>query len=320
MPEPAKSAPLTNAQQFRRIKDKQDDLVLACTNMAVIAAPYGVDLGKIVDDSTGNLLPMPSGAFSLGEIQKQAGVDLTPDMKTEGVMGYGSRAQRRIFVTEENFDVDLVLQEIRKVGLQMWLGFEDEDVENTDKVTRIMKRAASRVKYWTIALIGLDEANDMFPFWTFPKVSLNKKGKMSLAEAKEMGLPMTMSVFEEKGEMFELGLGGPGWPKLARMAGFVGNDVKEEDAEGGVTKTVTLPRGVSGGTFTLTLGGETTEPIEHNATGTAVAAALNKLSSASGIKGTGSAGGPYKLTGVKGSLTGTGTSLSGVDSNTITVE
>ncbi|CAB1012938.1 hypothetical protein FRC0534_01076 [Corynebacterium diphtheriae] len=316
MPEPAKSAPITNAQQFRLIKDKQDDLVLACTNMAVIAAPYGVDLGKIVDDSTGNLLPMPSGAFSLGEIQKQAGVDLTPDMKTEGVMGYGSRAQRRIFVTEENFDVDLVLQEIRKVGLQMWLGFEEEDVENTDKVTRIKKRAASRVKYWTIALIGLDEANDMFPFWTFPKVSLNKKGKMSLAEAKEMGLPMTMSVFEEKGEMFELGLGGPGWPKLARKAGFVENDVKEE----GATKTVTLPRNVSSGTFTLTLGGETTDAIEHNATGTAVAAALNKLSGASGIKGTGSAGGPYKLTGVKGSLTGTGTSLVGGSSTDITVE
>ncbi|CAB0799182.1 phage tail protein [Corynebacterium diphtheriae] len=318
MPEPAKSAPITNAQQFRLIKDKQDDLVLACTNMAVIAAPYGVDLGEIVDDSTGNLLPMPPEAFSLGEIQKQAGVDLTPDMKTEGVMGYGSRAQRRIFVTEENFDIDLVLQEIRKIGLQMWLGFEDEDVENTDKVTRIKKRAASRVKYWTIALIGLDEANDMFPFWKFPKVSLNKKGKMSLAEAKEMGLPMTMSVFEEKGEMFEMGLAGPGWPKLARKAGFFTDDSEEE--EEGATKTVTLPRSVSGGTFTLTLGGETTEPIEHNATGTAVAAALNKLSSVSGIKGTGSAGGPYKLTGVKGPLTGTGTSLSGGSSTGITVK
>ncbi|CAB0904599.1 phage tail protein [Corynebacterium diphtheriae] len=318
MPEPAKSAPITNAQQFRLIKDKQDDLVLACTNMAVIAAPYGVDLGEIVDDSTGNLLPMPPEAFSLGEIQKQAGVDLTPDMKTEGVMGYGSRAQRRIFVTEENFDIDLVLQEIRKIGLQMWLGFEDEDVENTDKVTRIKKRAASRVKYWTIALIGLDEANDMFPFWKFPKVSLNKKGKMSLAEAKEMGLPMTMSVFEEKGEMFEMGLAGPGWPKLARKAGFFTDDSEEE--EEGATKTVTLPRNVSGGTFTLTLGGETTEPIEHNATGTAVAAALNKLSSVSGIKGTGSAGGPYKLTGVKGLLTGTGTSLSGGQSTDITVK
>ncbi|MBG9339214.1 hypothetical protein I4J17_10915 [Corynebacterium diphtheriae bv. mitis] len=317
MPEPEKSELVTNTQQFRSIKDKQDALVLACTNMAVIAAPYGVDLGSIVDDSTGNLLPMPSGAFSLGEIQKQAGVDLTPDMKTEGVMGYGSRAQRRIFVTEENFDIDIVLQEIRKLGLQMWLSFEDEDVENSGKATRIKKRAASRVKYWSIALIGLDESNDVFPFWKFPKVSLNKKGKMSLAEAKEMGLPMTMSVFEEKGEMFEMGLAGPGWPELARKAGFFTDDSEEE--EEGATKTVTLPRSVSGGTFTLTLGSETTAPIAHDATGTAVAAALNKLNNATGIKGTGSAGGPYKLTGVKGNLTGTGTSLSGGDSHTITV-
>lgn len=102
---------------------------------------------------------------------------------------------------------------------------------------------------------------------------------------------------------------------LVSMLG--GEDHSDEDAP---AKTVTLPESVSGGTWTLTVDGQTTGPIRHNAIGETVAEELNKLSNVSTAKVSGSAGGPYTITGVKGEITATGTSLSGGESNTITVE
>lgn len=207
---------------FRLIKDKQDSLVLAATDIAALLVPYGTDLGPVVDDTTGELLPAPTGGKSLGEIQKKAGVDLSPDMKTEGIQGYGSRADRRIFVTEESFEIDLTVQEIRAEAYKMFLSVEDDDITSTDKVTRIKKSASGDVVYYGLILVAKDLAKggDIFPFWKFPKVAVTKKGKMSLAEAAEMGMPLTFTVFEEDGEMMEIGLGGKGWPELRAKAGF----------------------------------------------------------------------------------------------------
>ena len=213
---------MTNAQTFRDIKKKQDDLVLAATDIAVIAFPYGVDPGPIVDNETGDLLPLVEGGFSLGEIQKNAGVELSPEMSTEGIFGYGSRAQRRVFVTEEGMTINLTAQEVTKAAYQMFLSVEDEDINTEGKVTRIKKRASGNVKHWTLVLIAKDLVRnaEIFPFWIFPKVAVTQTGQMSLAEAAEMGMPLTFTVFEDDGEMFEVGLGGPGWPALAKAAGF----------------------------------------------------------------------------------------------------
>lgn len=233
MPEPAKAA--TDLEKYRIIKDKQDELVLAATDLAAVILPFGGELPKVVNDETGNLEPMPETAQSLGEIQKQAGVDLTPDMKTEGIMGYGSRAQRRVFVTEEGFDIDLTVQEIRKVAYEMFMSIESEDIVTSENgmVTRMTKRASGSVKYYTLVLIAKDfmGKGDIFPFWVFPKVAVTKKGKMSLAEAQEMGMPLTFTVFEHQGKMFEIGLGGAGWVDLAKKAGFVAVDKKEKNLE-----------------------------------------------------------------------------------------
>lgn len=47
---------------FKVIKDKQDQLVLAATDIAAIIVPYGTELGPVVDDATGELLEAPTGA------------------------------------------------------------------------------------------------------------------------------------------------------------------------------------------------------------------------------------------------------------------
>lgn len=70
-------------------------------------------------------------------------------------------------------------------------------------------------------------------------------------------------------------------------------------------QTATITGGPTGGTFTLTLNGETTAAIAYNATAATVEAALEALPSlsASDVAVTGSAGGPYTVT-FGGSLAG----------------
>lgn len=71
-------------------------------------------------------------------------------------------------------------------------------------------------------------------------------------------------------------------------------------------QTATVTGGPSGGTFTLTLNGETTAAIAYNATAAAVQSALEALPSLSAgdVTVTGSAGGPFTVT-FGGSLAGT---------------
>lgn len=81
-----------------------------------------------------------------------------------------------------------------------------------------------------------------------------------------------------------------------------------------ITRTVTLPEGVTDGTFTLSYGGETTAAIGHDAEPSAVQAALEVLQSlGSGtVSVSGDAGGPYEVefaSGFTGTLTGNGSQL-----------
>lgn len=212
-----------NSTTFREIKKKQDDLVLAATDLAAIVVPYGETKNwLVVDGSTGNLIPAPSNALSLGELQKSAGAELSPDMSTESIMGYGSRAARRVFVTEEGMTVSLTVQEVTKAALQMFHSIDDSDIMDGQKVTRLTKRASTAVKHYGLVLIAKDLAKngEIFPYWVFPKVAITNKGAQSLADAAEMAMPLTFTVFEDEGVQYELGFGGPGWPALATAAGF----------------------------------------------------------------------------------------------------
>lgn len=96
----------------------------------------------------------------------------------------------------------------------------------------------------------------------------------------------------------------------------------------GEVQTVDIPDGTTGGTFTLTFRGDTTAPIAWNATGAAVAAALNALPSIVAIGGVTGGGGPLPgpavtitFIGGQGSvdlMTGNGTALVAPGAVTVT--
>lgn len=84
-------------------------------------------------------------------------------------------------------------------------------------------------------------------------------------------------------------------------------------------KTVTLPSGVTGGAFTLSVDGHATAELAFNATAETVQAELRKLTGATTATVTGNAGGPYTIKDITGALTADGTKLTGGAGTTITV-
>ncbi|MCH5645164.1 hypothetical protein [Gordonia sp. ABSL49_1] len=105
-----------------------------------------------------------------------------------------------------------------------------------------------------------------------------------------------------------------------------GNFVEEYGDDGKPTVpanyTVAITGSPTGGTFTLTVGGQTTTGLANNAAASAVQAALVALSTvgAGNATVTGSAGGPYSVTlALGGALTGSGAGLTGGSSPAVVV-
>lgn len=104
-----------------------------------------------------------------------------------------------------------------------------------------------------------------------------------------------------------------------RDDGMVDPNTPDPDAQG---KTVTLPSGVTGGTFTLSVDGHATAELAFNATAETVQAELRKLTGATTATTatvTGNAGGPYTIKDITGALTADGAKLTGGAGTTITV-
>lgn len=85
------------------------------------------------------------------------------------------------------------------------------------------------------------------------------------------------------------------------------------------TLNIKLPANVSGGTWTITAGSETTEAIAHNANATTVKERLEALSTVSDVAVTGTETAGFKVTYTGPVFTADGSALTGGDSKTITV-
>lgn len=106
--------------------------------------------------------------------------------------------------------------------------------------------------------------------------------------------------------------------------GSDGQFLKEyrDDGTPAVPATVTITGAPTAGTFTLSVGGQTTAGIAYNAAASAVQAALVALSSvgAGNATVTGSAGGPYSVMLANGgALTGSGAGLTGGTSPAVVI-
>lgn len=132
------------------------------------------------------------------------------------------------------------------------------------------------------------------------------------AEAAFLGLPLLQKVNES---------GTDGVLREAVLGRLMGFTIVVDPYLAGPAK-VTISGTPTGGTFTLTYGGQTTATIAYNASAATVKSALEALTSiaTNQLTVTGSAGGPYTITGISASgLTASGAALTGGTSPAATV-
>ncbi|HMH59211.1 MAG TPA: Ig-like domain-containing protein [Galbitalea sp.] len=229
---------VTGVQLFQQMKDKQDPLVLAPLNSLVFAHKWSIGADyipdNICDPETGELLTLPVDWLTLGELQKKAGVDMTPDQKTSDVEGLGSLPARRTITTSEGLAIDFTAQEWRKVNTELYYG---TDLSSTwaNAVSgewRGHKMVQSTSDYWSIIVLAFDGivGSEIYPFWIFPKVMNTKAGKMSLADGSEIAFPSTLTCYQDAayvssdgvvGSFYDFGVSGVGNIPLAKIGGFM---------------------------------------------------------------------------------------------------
>lgn len=218
------------ATTFRALKDKNDSLVMSAQDWLVLLhtwAPGAPYMPADLCDSSGVLQTLPAGWWTSGELQKAAGVSLSPDTQTSNIDGYGSSSPRRTMLTGEGMTVDYFAQEWRKGNLELW---HNVDLSTTPalpgKGFRATKTSSLRVRYYSAILIAQDEGvGSLYPYFMYPKVSVSKRGAMAGEQGKELGLPATLTIFDDadwgtEGGMYDFGVAGAGFDAIAQDAGF----------------------------------------------------------------------------------------------------
>lgn len=294
------------------LKDAQDALVAVPLDLTLVLSPYGTEIPETLSDEDGDLLELPDPWDTVGEVQKSAGVSLTPDITTADVEGYGSLGARRTIVTKEAFSIDATLQEyLRRLNFELYYRTKMANtVPNAQSgEVRTIKPNNSGIIYYSGILIASDGAlgEEIYPYWITPRISVTKTGALSMKMEAEMATPVTLSVYPQRVRTdwetagpFAFGVAGRGWKALVD-GGKTGFTTKVNEVQ-----VITITGGPTGGTFTLTYGGQTTAAIPYNAAAGAVQAALEALSNIApgDVTVTGAAGGPYTIT-FTGTLAGT---------------
>ncbi|MGV9540928.1 Ig-like domain-containing protein [Nocardia beijingensis] len=216
------------ATTFLELKEKRDPLVFSALDWLVLlhkwesGAPYmPVDL----TDASGVLQTLPAGWQTVGEIQKKAGVDLTPDTQSSPVEGYGSSSPRRTIITGEGFEIAYYAQEWRKINLEMWHGTDLSTISAVPgKGFKARKTSQLRVNYYSALVIAYDgmPTDEIYPWFGFSKVAVTKRNAMSGQQGQELGMPMNLTLFEDSewGGLYDFGVAGSGFDALAEDAGF----------------------------------------------------------------------------------------------------
>ncbi|WP_280393041.1 Ig-like domain-containing protein [Nocardia wallacei] len=215
---------------FSALKDKRDPLVFSALDWLVLLHPWSEGCPYMptdLTDASGVLQTLPAGWVTAGEIQKKAGIDLTPDTKSEDVEGYGSSAPRRTIVTGEGFQIDYTGQEWRKINLEM---YHNTDLSTVSAVPgkgfKARKTTQLTARYYSAILLAYDgmPTEEIMPFFEYGKVSVTKRNKMSGQQGAELGLPMTLTAYEDSawGSLYDFGVCGAGFDAVAADAGFVG--------------------------------------------------------------------------------------------------
>ncbi|MFP7366286.1 hypothetical protein SFC07_11035 [Corynebacterium callunae] len=217
------------AVDFYDLKDKNDELLIAPLNFAVLVGKFGeVTIPDRLTDDTGILQALPEGFKTVGEIQKAAGITLTPELTLTGPEGYGSRGRRRDLIQTEGFGIDYTAQEQRLINLETGMDLDVETPELSPSEIRFSKRRNRKMPEYSVILIGLDAENaigkDIYPYWIYSRMVQTARNPLNLTDSNimEYAVRLDMKELESTSTLmpFYFGLAGPGVPDYASAVGL----------------------------------------------------------------------------------------------------
>lgn len=298
----------------------QRELILKPRAAHVFGAPMTTPVVlNITEGPSSQLAELPVGYYDFGLLDKEDAVNLSREMEKADINAIGYSNPVRSDITSDIFGMAFKGLETNRFNIETNLGVDLSGV-TPDPVTGEVSfdqpavALIRRQRYMLLADVG--SGVDTIHFGRqFLAGEVSETGEQTITDGEGyLGWPFTVNAMVDTlyGVSVRHHFGGPGWKNLLEEAGF---DPK-------ATYVVTIGGNPTGGTFTLSFGGQTTDPIAFNATAAAVQAALEALSTldAGDVTVTGTAGGPYtvKIDVAKvGTLTGSGASLT--PSGTVTI-
>lgn len=298
----------------------QRELILKPRAAHVFGAPTTTPVVlNITEGPSSQLAELPTGYYDFGLLDKEDAITLSREMEKADINAIGYSNPVRSDITSDIFGMAFKGLETNRFNIETNLGVDLSGV-TPDPVTGEVSfdqpavALIRRQRYMLLSEVG-SGVDTIYFGRQFLAGEVSETGEQTITDGEGyLGWPFTVNamVDTDYGVSVRHHFGGPGWKNLLEEAGF---DPK-------VTYVVTIGGSPTGGTFTLSFGGQTTAGIAFNATAAAVQAALEALSNLDpgDVTVTGNAGGPYtvKIDVAKvGTLTGSGASLT--PSGTVTI-
>jgi hypothetical protein len=293
---------------FTDYKSANSDLELSALDLAIILAPYSATMPTTLEDpATGDLVAVPDDFRFVGNFEKKAGVGLNKDTSSTDIESYGLQEPSKKIMSKQVGSIEYVPQETNRLNLEVY-NQVDYSTITPSAHGGVVLPGTKRPKFvpYRAILLGVDgdDGNEVHPYWLLPKVAVSKTDKQTLNDDGVLTYPVTLTWFRDKnffgGVSYAQGFCGPGWEALRVAAGFGdANPVNE-------VQIVLLTGSPTGGSFTLTLAGQTTAALDFDATAVEVQTAVAALSNVGvgNVAVTGAAGGPWTIT-FQGELAGT---------------
>jgi hypothetical protein len=212
---------------FENIRDAKADLVLADLHLAVLFAPYTgtAALSTIEDTGTGDIVTL-SDYRSAGIMEKGAGVDITNDITSKDIEGYGEAEPVRTIINKRITKFKATFLETNLTVLEKYWGTTFADVVPTTHGGVVLEAPAlPKNVYYRCILLGQDDVDDfpLYTYWIMPRVKLASVDNQTLKDDGAVEYNLTFQAFRDPITQFSVAQGwcGPGWLHLVNRTGFV---------------------------------------------------------------------------------------------------
>jgi hypothetical protein len=212
---------------FDTLLDAHDELVTADLRAIIFFAPMTVDVPDTLEDPTTGDLVIPVGFESAGLIEKGAGIALTHDTTSTDIEAYGFAEPVRTIISKRMISFDADFLETRKEVLEKFWAVSFDTNGTVSAKGGVTFKAPQLPKniFYRCLIVGLDDVDgdDLFPYWIFSKVKLDKVDNQSIKDDAAASYKMTFKGYTDSNVGFPVlqGWCGPGWRKLVDKTGFV---------------------------------------------------------------------------------------------------